>query len=243
LEKEYSLDQLQTLIKELETEKAGLLRLIGEAVKEQEFLSAHFHTEALGQIDRQLQTLKNLDDELYDKKYCLEMGIENSRKRLIEETDDKFKSIMNRFIEEKEKELYELNQTPKRQRDINGKRHLPDYLEQFIKGKVKGLRISLSKSGNLSIEIRNSKYGNRLIMHNIKKLEAEYLLTEERLLKMKGLGFSLNNKRDKATAILNVDRKVATEKIMRLLSIIVFEVFYFKELDNETIIEIINKKN
>jgi len=91
------------LIKELETEKAGLLRLIDEAVKDQEFLSAHFHSEALGQINRQLQTLKNLDDELYDKKYFLEIGIENVRKRLKEETSDKFKSVLNRHIEEKRK--------------------------------------------------------------------------------------------------------------------------------------------
>ena len=78
---------------------------------------------------------------------------------------------------------------------------------------------------------------------NVKKLETKYLLTEERLLKMKGLGFSLNNKRDKATTVINVDKKVATERIMRLLSVIVFEVFYFKELDNEAIIEILNKRN
>ena len=242
MEKEYSLDDLQTLIKELETEKAGLLRLIDEAIKDQEFLSAHFHSEALGQINRQLQTLKNLDDELYDKKYFLEIGIENVRKRLKEETSDKFKSVLNRHIEEKEKELHRLNQIPKRQRAINGKSHLQDYLEQFVKGKVRGLRIILSKSDNLSIEIRNSKYGTKLTMPNIKKLEAEYLLTEERLLKMGGLGFSLNDRRDKATAILDVDKKVVTEKIMRLISIIIFEVFYFKELGNESAIEILNRR-
>jgi len=243
LEKEYSLDDLQTLIKELETEKAGLLRLIDEAVKEQEFLSAHFHFEALRQINRQLQTLKNLDDELYDKKHFLEMGIENSRKRLKEETDDRIKSMMNRFIEEKEKELHELNQTPKKPKDINGKSHLRDYLEQFIKGKVRGLRIILNKNDNLSIEIRNSKDGTKLTIPHVKKLKAEYLLTEERLLKMKGLGFSLNNKGDKAITVINVDKKVVTERIMRLLSIIVFEVFYFKELDDEATIEILNKRN
>jgi len=79
-------------------------------------------------------------------------------------------------------------------------------------------------------------------MPNIKKLEAEYLLTEEQLLKMGGLGFSLNDRRDRATAILNVDKKVVTEKIMRLISIIVFEVFYFKELGNESAIEILNRR-
>jgi hypothetical protein len=233
---------LKTLIEELEKEKEDLQRLIDEAVKEQEFLNAHFHFEALGQINSRLQTLKNLDDELYDKKYFLEIAIENARKRLNDESDDFLKSMTNRFIEEKEKELKDLNQIPKKQKTINSKSLLLDYLEQFIKGKVRGLRVILSKSDSISIEIRNSKDGTKLTMPNIKKLEAQYLLTEERLLKMKGLGFSLNNKRDKAIAILNVDRKVASEKIMRVLSIIVFEVFYFKELDNEAVIEILNKK-
>jgi len=237
------LDDLHTLIEELEKEKAYLQRLIDEAVKEKEFLSAHFHFEALGQINKRLQTLKNLDDELYDKKYFLEVGIENLRKRLEEESDDRSKEMISRFIADKEKELKELNQTPKRQNTTNGKNHLRDHLEQFVKGKVRGLRILLSKNDKIIVEIRRTKAGAKLIMPNIKKLKTEYLVTDERIIKLRGLGFSMKEKGDKATMTLADSKNVMAEKIMRLISLIVFEVFYYKELGNGAAIEILNKSN
>jgi hypothetical protein len=236
------LDDLQTLIKELESEKAELLRLIDEAVKEQEFLSAHFHFEALGQVNRQLQTLKNLDDELYDKKHFLEIRIENAKKRLKDETDDFLRSISNRSIEDNQQKLHELNQTPKRQRDINKKSLLPEYLEQFTKRKVAGLRIILSKKDSLLIELKNSKDGIKLTMPNVKKLTSKHLLTNKRLSKLRGLGFELDNRGDKATVILKWGKDDIENKIIRMISIIVFDVFYFKELGDEAAIEILNKR-
>ena len=236
------MDDLQTLIEELEIEKAELLRLIEEALKEQEFLNAHFHFEALGQINRRLQTLKNLDDESYDKKHFLETKIENLRKRLKEETAENLKLVINRFIDEKEKELNDLNQVPKKHKTSNNKTLLRDYLEQFVRGKVSGLRIILSKTDNLLIEIRRTKVGTKLTMPNIKKIKAEYILPEERLLKLKGLGFSLNQDGDKATAMLANSKDEMADEIMRVVSLIVFEVFYFKELGKEASIEILNKK-
>ena len=68
------MDNLTTLIKALEKEKASLQQLINEAVNQQEFLSAHFHFEALMQLNTRLQTLKTLDDDLYEKKYFLKTG-------------------------------------------------------------------------------------------------------------------------------------------------------------------------
>ncbi len=236
------MDDLQTLIKELETEKSELLRLIDEAVKEQEFLIAHFHLEALEQINRRLQTLKNLKDEFYDDKYFIKRVIENLRKKFKEEPDDSLKSITSRFIDEKEKELSELNQIPKRQKSKSGKNVLLDYLSQFVRGEIRGLHITLGKTGNLSIEINRIKVGAKLTMSNIRKLEADYLLSEERILKLKGLGFMSNKKGDKAIISISGKKNELTDKIIKLISVIVFEVFYFKELGSEGTIEILNKR-
>jgi hypothetical protein len=236
------LDDLQTLIKELETEKAALLRLIDEAVKQQEFLSAHFHFEALRQINKQFQTQKTLDDELHDRKHFLEFGIENLRKQLKEETGDNFKSLINRLIGDKEKELHDLNQLPKTSKNTNGKNHVRDYLELFARSKVRGLRIIFHKTDNLLIEIRRTKIGIKLTMTNIKKLKTDYILSDERLLKLKGLGFSLNKEGNKATTIIRKSKDEMTDEIMRVVSIIVFEVFYFKELGNEATIEVLNSR-
>lgn len=233
------MSDLQTLIDELEAEKANLLRLIDQAVKEQEFLNAHFHSEALGQINRRLQTLKNLDDDLYDKKYLLAAEIENLKKRLEVESTDKMQSMFRKFIDAKEKELSELNRAPKMHKGVNGEGQLRHYLEQFVKGKIRRLRIVLSKNDKLLIDVRNTKEGIKLLMPNIKKLRTVYLLTDERLSKLRGLGFSLNDHGDKAIIVLTKDKASMTEKIMQVISIIVFEIFYFKELGSEASIEIL----
>ncbi|MFZ6002278.1 MAG: hypothetical protein ACOYW3_17325 [Bacteroidota bacterium] len=228
------------MIDELEKEKANLQRLIDEAVNEQEYLSAHFHSEALEQVNQRLFTLRNLDDERYDQLHSLELVIENMKMRMEKEPNDRSKSILSELIAQKEKELTELKQQPKKQKtsDTN---HLRDNLDQFAKGKVRGLKITLSKADDVVVEIRNTKNGTRLTMPKIKKLESEYLLTEEGLSKLAGLGFLLNEKGDRATIILTESKSALTEKVMRLISIIVFEVFYFKQLGNDAAIELINR--
>lgn len=235
------MNDLQTLIDELEAEKANLLRLIDQAVKEQEFLNAHFHSEALGQINRRLQTLKSLDDDLYDRKYLLATEIENLKKRLEVESTDQVQSMIRKFIDDKEKELSELNQVPKKHKGVNGESQLRHYLEQFVKGKIRRLRIVLSKYEKLLIELRNTKEGIKMSIPNIKKLQTVYLLTDERLSKLGGLGFSLNDHGDKAIMVLTKDKASMTEKIMQVISIIVFEIFYFKELGSEASIEILTQ--
>ncbi len=237
------MNDLQILIDELEAEKANLLLLIDQAVKEQEFLNAHFHSEALGQINRRLQTLKSLDDDLYDRKYLLATEIENLKKRLEVDSTDKVQSMIRKFIDDKEKELSELNRAPKKHKGVNGESQLRHYLEQFVKGKIRSLRIVLSKNDKLLIEVKNSKEGIKMSMPNIKKLQTEYLLTDERLSKLRGLGFSLNDHGDKAMMVLTKDKASMTEKIMQVISIIVFEIFYFKELGSGASIEILARKN
>ena len=235
-------DDLLTLIKELETEKENLLRLVDKAVQEQDFLSAHFHFEAVTKANRQLQTLKNLNDEMYDQKHLLEVGIGNLRKRLEHETDDNVKSALGRFMAEKERELIDLHQRPKQTTGKNDSNLLKNYLDSFLKKKLRGLRVVISKSNNLLIEIRRSGGGVKLTIPNIRKLEKQHLLYERQFAKLKGLGFVLNTKAEKLTMLLQNDHHELSKKIETVLSLIVFEVFYFKQLGKDACIEIVNKQ-
>lgn len=242
LEIERILDDLKTLIGELKKEKENLQRLIDEAVEESEFLSAHFHAEALEQVNARLHTLMSLDDELYDRRHFLEKGIEDLRKLVKGRPDGRVKAMVARLIAEKEKELDELAQGPKKRKDGNGKSYLRECLDQFARGKVRGLRIILSKAENIGIEVRRVRMGTKLSLTSLKRLRANYSFDGERLLKLKGLGFSLNGRGDKATVILTAGKDEIVDKTMRLVSLIVFEVFYFKELDRESTIEVLYRE-
>jgi|GEM_PF-4105600 len=231
-------DDLQTLIKELEEEKVNLLRLIEEAVKEQEYLNAYFHSEALEQLNRQLLTVKSFDDELYVEKYDIQIGIDNLRKRLSTETSDKLKSMLVRVIAEKERELANLHQRPKEPGFKNDSHLLENYLDLLFTKKIKGLRIVISKPDNLQVEIRRTANGIKLTIPNIRKLEKKNVLSEERYIKLKGLGFTLNDRGERLMANFQNEKNSLAQKMETVLSIMVFEVFYFKEVGEGASIEV-----
>lgn len=236
------MNDLKTLITALETEKAELLRLIDEAVEEKEFLSAHFHFEALRLINKQLQTLNNLNDKLYDKKVSLTLRIENLRKQLKTEKSEHSRAKIANYITDTEKELKDLNQHPQKNRSDNNDNQLRNHLVQFVSGRISGLCIRFDKMDNLLIEIRRSKSGTKLSLLDVNKLRADYRLTDTMLLKLNGLGFSLNYKKTKMSAILNRSNGEMTNEIMKVISIIIFEVFYIKQLGSQATIEIITNK-
>ena len=61
-------DQLKTLIAACEEEKTRLQILIDEYLKEEEYLLAHYHSNALHDLNKKLRILHNFDDEFYDNK-------------------------------------------------------------------------------------------------------------------------------------------------------------------------------
>jgi len=229
---------LETLINALEEEKVNLLRLIDSSVKDQEFLFAHFHFEALGQVNSQLETLKNLEDELYDEKNSKSMGIENLKRRLETETSDRLREYMNGMIEANQKELQRLNEIPRKNRQENSEHVLDKHIELLLKKNLRVFRIILMKNDSLILEIKRTKGTIRITLPYVNRLVKNYILFDERINKFKGLGFQLTDKGDKFIKTLTGDTDELRLKIRILLAIIVFEIFYFKEFDRDTYIEI-----
>ncbi len=237
-----SSDHLKSLIQQLETERDSLQRLIDQAVKEEEYLHAHFHFEAIAQINRQLNTLKNLDDEWYEKKQMLEHTIKRLREHLELRPESKLNQTISSQIEAHEKELAQLNRIPEKEEKKNETTQLKNSLELFVKNKIRGLRIIFKNVDHLAIEIRHTSGGAKLTISDTKKLQSEYVLNEEGMLKLKAMGFLENNKGDKMTAMLLYNKSILFDKIRSVMAVIVFEVFYFRELGKEAVIEILKRK-
>ena len=229
---------LETLINALEEEKINLRRLIDSSVKDQEFLFAHFHFEALGQVNSQLQTLRNLEDELYDEKNSKLMGIENLKRGLERETSDRFREYMSRMIEANQKELQRLNEIPKTHKQESGDHVLDRHIELLLKRKLRVFRMILIKNYNLILEIKRIKGTIRITLPYVKRLIRNCILSDERINKFKGLGFQFTDKGEKLIKTLTGDTDELRSRLRTLLAIICFEIFYFKEFDRETYIEI-----
>lgn len=230
-------EALETLIYALEEEKSNLLRLIDFSVKDQEFMLAHFHFQALRQVNRQLQTLNNLNDDLWDKKNFLLMGIENLKNQLEKETSVRFREYINKLIEANQKELDRLIGTSKVYREKKDGCLIDKHIELLVGAKLRAFRIILMKDEGLVLEIKKIKRTIRIALPHVSRLIKNDILTDENINKLKGLGFQFPDKGSKLIMTLTGNDTELRGRIKTILAIIVFEVFYYKELDKEAFIE------
>jgi hypothetical protein len=232
---------LQTLIGVLEEEKLNLLQLIDSSVKDQEYIYAHSHFKALKQINRRLQTLKNLEDKLYDEKYFKEESIKRLKKELESDTYEGLKSMLSRMIANSEEELRKLKEKPKEAPSEDNHHIISDHLDLVVTKKILGFRLVLNGADDLSLEIRRSNGSMKLTLPHIKKLKRNYILSRKKISKLKALGFQLPGKEEKLVLNIPLEETGLRQKISIILSVIVFEVFYFKELGGKSYIEVLRR--
>ncbi|MEO7990061.1 MAG: hypothetical protein ABI663_10995 [Chryseolinea sp.] len=231
------MNEIQTLIQELEHEQAELKRLIDESVKTGEYLIAHFHSEALGYVNRRLQTLRNLDDKNFDSKKMIKSMIKRAHMQLGVERPEKFKDYIKKEIEKHEWELQELNQQGKV--TALESQVLIGHLESLISNKIKGVRIFLIRSSNFILDIKKHRSGIKILVPNMKTLRKNYIMHDENIQHFYGLGFTADENESKLTLLItNRNREQLLKELQRILAKIVFEIFYFKEFAGDTFIEI-----
>ncbi|MBK9735498.1 MAG: hypothetical protein IPO92_11205 [Saprospiraceae bacterium] len=105
-------NQLNLLISLYEGEKLRLQKLIDECLDEVEYLMAHYHSQALYQLNGRLQTLKNIDDKLFDQKVGRQRRIDNLQKRMETESSDYKLEYYEKELQRTKEELEKLNQIP-----------------------------------------------------------------------------------------------------------------------------------
>jgi hypothetical protein len=71
------------------------------------------------------------------------------------------------------------------------------------------------------------------VKHHIKK----WTLYDENINSFKNLGFELAESETKLILILTGEKEVILNRVKLILSKVVFEIFYFKEFENESYIE------
>ena len=150
-------DKLHTLISYCEEEKARLFLLIADFVKEEEYLLAHFHSQALYQLNGKLQTLQNIDDNLFDDKCFLKKRIENLEKQLKSESSGYMKEYFSKELVKLKDAFEKLNQIPKQSAVSGNATILDEALDNLVEKRIKNLKFILKKADNLLLEFYYSK--------------------------------------------------------------------------------------
>ena len=234
-------NQLKFLISLYEEEKVRLKKLIEECLVETEYLMAHYHSEALYQLNGRLQTLKNIDDKLFDEKNFRQRRIDGPQKQIETESSDYMKDYYVKNLQHAKEEVEKINQIPKQATIPDNRILLDETLKKLVEKKIKNLKLILKKADNLFLGFSYSKKVLKVTLPYVKQHTKKWILNDDNINSFKNLGFDLAENETKLTLTLTGDKEDILTKLKVILSKIVFEIFYFKNFDNETYIQFTDK--
>ncbi len=233
--------QLRHLISLYEEEKVRLQKLINECLIETEYLMAHYHSEALYQLNSRLQTLKNLDGKLFDEKDFRQRRIDGLLKHIETESSDHMREYFVKDLQRAMEELEKLNQTPNQSTLPENNTLLDETLKKLVDKKVKNLKLILKKEDNLFLGFSYSKKVLKVTLPYVKKHTKKLILHDDNINSFKNLGFNLTENETKLNLTLTGDKENILNRLKLILSKIIFEIFYFKEFENESYIKFTEK--
>ena len=230
-------DQLQILIELYEEEIDRLKTLIAECLSEEEYMHAHFHSNALYEANVKLRTLHNIADNLYDEKR-FNLRTKFLLDRLLRKTDSEdLKELYLHGILSAEAALERLNQAPSRTEKEKSISLLENTLQRLMDKKVKNVRLILNKSKNFHLTFVYSNNGMKVTIPYIQTHVRKRFLSEMNLKPIQQLGFTFASNERKLVLTITGNKKDILDKLNPILSKIVFEVFYFKEFENDSYIQ------
>lgn len=234
-------NQLQLLISLYEEEKVRLQKLIDECLVETEYLMAHYHSQALYQLNGRLQTLKNIDDKLFDEKDFKQRRIDSIQKQIEAESSDYMKEYYVKDLQRAKEELEKLNQISKPATLPDNETLLAETLKKLVDKKVKNLKLILKKADNLFLGFSYSNRVLKVTLPYVKQHTKKWTLHDDNIKSFKNLGFDLTESETKLILTLTGDKEDILKQVKLILAKVVFEIFYFKEFENESYIEFTEK--
>jgi hypothetical protein len=223
------------LINELENEKSSLIELIEIAIKDEEYLSAHFHSEALQKVTRQIWILRGLEDKNYHQKQSKEKQLEWLQKKLNESNDRGFQVYHLNQITELKKEITKLQQESDNSKS-DPKTYLDEYLRKLSLRELLKIKIVLSEDQNVILWINSESNGVGINIPNANRLISEYFIGEENLAKLKRLGFKIEE--DSFSLKIAGEINFILSRVKQIIAILIFEIFRLSNLDGKSYIEL-----
>ncbi len=225
-------NNLNHLINKFEEEKSNLLQMIEESIVDSDFLLAYHYQNRLVQVNGELRTLNNLQDDLYDKKVNQKRIYGIYTDMIKSENDEILKRIWKDKINEIENNLIKLQETikPKENSEIG---FISDHIDKLLNDELKSFIIVVNQSLGFKIQILKLNEEINIVIPHISLLEDQYFITDKILRKFQNLGFEITI-RDELFKSIQIKKSNTNEEIMKTLSIIFFHIFYYKEIFDQS---------
>ena len=235
-------NQLKLLISLYEEEGVRLQALINECLQESEFLMAHYHSNALFQLNQKLYTLKSIDDKYFNQKNFLQLEIGRWQQELdaepIEALKEHYRKNLHRLISEIEK----LDMESGYPGTAGNEHDLDEVISKLLQGKIKNLKLILKRSCNLYFDIIYAERKLNLVLKQIKLHIKNGVLNEQQVKSFTQLGFVSSANNTKLILQFNGEKSKMHAECKLVLSKLVFEVFRFTSFENDSYISFTEKK-
>lgn len=227
---------LEILIEELEAEKYNLQFLIDTAVKEKEYLAAHFHHEALKKNEAQLSILYNLYDKSYSEKNKKIQDRSHYYQLLKLEEEEHAQNYIKSKIEALDAELERL-QVDQVNPLSTDQQNISSHVDLLIMGAISAFRIVLFKNEKVIIEIK--KYGKETFINLSDNNQGTNFSISNQLPRLTTLGFVQVDQQTTLQITLPYTEVELKNHIMTLLSILTLEIFRCNGPNSKAYIELV----
>ncbi len=211
------------------------------ALGDEEYLLAHYHSEALQRLNKTIRALKNIDDNLFDRKEFEQRRIDRLKKQIEAENLAYMKEYYIKELEDTEEKLKELNRIPQQEALTGNKTLLDESLKKLMDKKIKNLKLILKRADNLFLAFSYSGKVLKVVLPRVKQHVKKGLLFKSNINSFQGLGFRLNESETKLILALTGEKEDVLSRLKLILSKIAFEIFYCREFDNDSYIQFTDK--
>jgi len=226
--------KLAKLIAHYEAEDAALTAQIDECVSEMAYGMAKRLTKGLFLVREQLQTLRSLQDKFFDDK----RQMAHLRELLEEDDRNKWSDYRRRYLLDSIDALNQKIEALENAQKSAPKNPLPlvlqDVLRKLLAGEITQFYFVIDKEQNLNCVVKLVCKTLIMTIPEIRRHLSEDLFQKRQIRQIISFGFRLYDHKDKLMLFLPCSCQEEISGVKTVLAQLVFEVFYFKDLEGKT---------
>lgn len=227
-------EEINEVISYFEEEKIRLKELMDECLSDSDFEGAHQFQRGIIIVNHQLDILKKLSDANYSKKKELENSIDFYNKILTREP--KISEYYTNKINQVSETLKSLNNISN-EAFYDGQ-EFDDAIFDLIEQRIKGFIFRLKKSANLYLDFSIKNNYLRIKLTPFLALKDSSHISKHEKKKLNVIGFSKNRSKKYLRFKYSLNQFKDAIEIKTIESRVIYEVFFYHELDTMTTLEI-----
>jgi hypothetical protein len=226
-------EEINELLSIYEQEKKLIESIIEEDQIDGDYKAIRLNSKNLNRIQHQIALIKSLIDPYMQEKEGLKKTIDFLVEKSEFEESDEYRTHMLAQIDRK---LDQLNSY--KPGYFNDGQEFDDAIFDLVKQKIEGFIFNLKKENKLAILFKRTDKEILLSLTNIKRLKKQRILDKNARTVLKSIGFKEEKYDDSLVFTYGLDNFKDAIFIKTIVSRVIFDAFYFQELDKETTIEI-----